>query len=114
MGQGTPPRIDSIEPMGDGDRVVIDAVREVLEQHGALERFGLTLLHSHFDLNDDEILVEKVDAENRTLTISPMPAQEAMASGDPIETSWRLDSPSGNPQCLVYCFRAPGGDFHMR
>jgi hypothetical protein len=114
MNWDTLPNIDNVEPMGDQDLAVMNEVRDVLAKHGALERFGLTLLHTHFDIGEDEILVEKVDAEARTLTISPMPAREAAAAGDPFETSWRLDAPDGQPRCVLYCFRAPEGDFHMR
>ncbi len=106
------PRIDEVAPMGERDRAVMDEIRSVLVKHGALKRFGVTLLHSHFDLADDEILVETVDAEKRTLTIRPMPAKEAMAAGDPVETSWRLDSPSGKPECVIHCFRSSDGTIH--
>jgi hypothetical protein len=44
--------------LGDRDRAVMDEVREVLAKHGALGRFGLTLLHSHFEVAHDEVLAE--------------------------------------------------------
>jgi hypothetical protein len=112
MDQSALPKIDEVAPVDEGDRAVMDEVRSVLVKHGALQRFGLTLLHSHFDLADDEILVETVDAKERKLTIRPMPVREAMAAGDPFETSWRLDSPSGEPECLLYCFRSSDGTVH--
>jgi hypothetical protein len=108
-----PERIDAVETVGPQDEAVIDEVRKVLENHGALDRFGLTLLHSHFDVAPDEVLVETVDAEARTLTIRPRPKAELDEKADPIETSWRL-SPDGGRECIVYCYRPKGGDFHMR
>ncbi|MDX6626734.1 MAG: hypothetical protein QOE56_1723 [Solirubrobacterales bacterium] len=112
MGSDAPRRIEAVAPLGDADREVLADVREVLAKHGALDRFALTLLHSHFDLRDDEVLVEVVDASTRTLTIRPRPEGDQRVLGDPIETSWRLDSPSGEPVCVLYCYRPKGSTFH--
>lgn len=105
--------IDNVEPLGEHDHVIIGEIRAILEKHGALQRFGVTLLHSHFKVADDEILVETVDKRARKLTVQPISAAEVEHYGTPIETSWRLDSPDGKPTCLTYCFRAPNGDFHL-
>jgi hypothetical protein len=112
MGSDDPKRIEAVAPLGEADREVLDEIREVLAKHGALERFSLTLIHSHFDLRDDEVLVEVVDTSARTLTIQPRPKRDPDALGDPIETSWRLDSPSGEPICVLYCYRPRGSTFH--
>ncbi|MDT0449491.1 hypothetical protein RM609_10460 [Streptomyces sp. DSM 40473] len=37
----------------------------VLEKHGNLDRFGLCLLHDHFPVASDEVLVETHDADAR-------------------------------------------------
>ena len=100
--------IDDVEPMGEADRAVMDEVRQVLAKHGALERFGLTLLHSHFDLAADEILVETVDVERRMLTVRPVPQQKAVDAGDLVPTSWRLDRHDHEPMCGTYCHRSDG------
>lgn len=101
--------IDDVEPLGEDDKRVMDEVREVLAKHGALERFGLTLLHSHFALAPNEVLVETVDVETRTLTVRPTRSGDVRAS-DLVPTSWRLDGPSHQPMCGTYCHRS--GDFH--
>jgi hypothetical protein len=44
--------IDDVRPVDATDQVVFDEVRKVLARHGALQRFGLTLLHQHFDVGD--------------------------------------------------------------
>jgi hypothetical protein len=108
-----PERIDAVESLGDQDAAVIDKVRAVLEEHGALDRFGLTLLHSHFDIGDDEVLVERVDAETRTLTIRPEKKAVLDEEADPVVTSWRLRS-DGGLEDIVYCYRPRGSQFHMR
>jgi hypothetical protein len=99
------PDIDQVIPMGPTDDQLMADLRCVLDQHGALERFGITLLHQHFDLGDDEVLVESVDPTTRTLTIRPKTASqfEGMRS---IETQWRLDDARGMLRCVQVC---PGG-----
>lgn len=94
------PNIDDVRPVDDTDQACFDAVRRVLEEHGALSRFGLTLLHSHFDVAAAEVLVERVDSETRTLTIRPI---DIDAAANAVETSWRLDDPSGQQRCETRC-----------
>jgi len=64
--------IADVEPVGERDAACLEEVRAVLEKHGALKRFGLTLLHSHFDLADDEIMLETTDVETREQLIRPV------------------------------------------
>ena len=102
--------IDYVRPFDETDQVVFDEVREILERHGALQRFGLTLLHKHFDVADDEVLVETIDATNRTLTLRP---NELVNVGNAVETSWRLDDPVARQRCESQCVRinGPQGQF---
>ncbi len=52
------PNIDEVSALSDEDRVCIDEIISVLEKHDRLKRFGLTLLHQHFPVEDGEILLE--------------------------------------------------------
>jgi hypothetical protein len=97
------PDIDDVRPINETDQIVFDEVREVLARHGALQRFGVTLLHQHFDMDEDEIVVESIDKEHRTLTIQP--ALTNSTSG--IETSWRLDDPIAQRRCETLCEPIP-------
>ncbi len=54
-----------VEPIGEGDSECLEEIRLVLQKHNALGRFGLTLLHSHFELQDDEMMLETTDVEKR-------------------------------------------------
>jgi hypothetical protein len=108
MGWNGLANINEIEQLGNGDAKVLNEVRSVLEKHGAQGRFGVTLLHSHFDLEPGEVLVEKVDAANRTLKTEPMGAED-IGDGQLVATSWRLDGP-GSPVPIIYCYRV--GDLH--
>ena len=107
------PDITEVAPVGGKDQACIAEVRAVLDRHCALHRFGLTLLHQHFDMSDDEILVESVDAENRVLTIRPAKVD----TRDGIETSWRLDDPAAMQRCETLCQPdrdAQGNPIHFR
>jgi hypothetical protein len=83
--------ITEVRPLDESDLPVLDELREVLERHGALDRFGLNLLHDHFPVADDEVLVEVCDTEQRTLTIRPL--RGGVADGIPgrfVETNFQF------------------------
>lgn len=101
------PDIDEVAPLSDADHECIAAVRRVLEQHGALQRFGLTLLHDHFPIADDEIMMETVDKTARTLTTRPVMAADHPIENS-VESSWRLDSHIGLARCERVCQRPYG------
>jgi hypothetical protein len=77
-------------------------MREVLVRHGALERFGLTLLHDHFDMDVDELLVETCEPEARVLTIHPERAPAPGTGERLIATSWQF-SPEGDVVAGLVC-----------
>ncbi len=112
--QRTPLRdINDVAPFGPSDEECFAEVRAVLERHGALDRFGLCLLHQHFNVAEDEVLVERVDPETRTLTTQPMKRDEV---GETVETSWRLNSTGTMQVCDVFCQRdrdADGNRLHL-
>ncbi|MGW3071326.1 hypothetical protein [Kitasatospora sp. NPDC001132] len=60
---------------------------DVLEKHGNLDRFGLCLLHEHFPVASDEVLVETHDLAARTLQIR---VDKADATGHTKPSQWRF------------------------
>jgi hypothetical protein len=54
------------------DYVCLDEVGCCLVKERANERFGITLLHSHFLVRDDEILVEKAHDNEQLITLRPV------------------------------------------
>ena len=46
--------IEEVRPIEDADYEVLKDVREVLLRHGYQDRFGVCLLHKHFDLKPGE------------------------------------------------------------
>jgi hypothetical protein len=52
-------------PRLDDDLVCMGELRAVLPQHGRVERLALHLIHKHFELSADEVLVEHRDPAMR-------------------------------------------------
>jgi hypothetical protein len=92
--------IEDVEPLNDSDAPVMAELYEVLKRHGALQRFGITLLHQHFQIADDEVLLERTDPVSRRQTIEPVKA-DTLEGKEPIQTSWRLDT--GKPAMYCVC-----------
>jgi len=84
--------VDAVKPISEADEAIFAELRAVLVQHNALNRFGVTLLHDHFDIGDDEILVESCDPESRTLVTRPVKKAE-LAGEQLLETNWTLNAP---------------------
>lgn len=104
----TLPDITEAKPLVSTDKPLVDELVAVLKKHNALDRFGITLLHQHFPISDDEVLVENVDTGARTQLICPMKKDE-LGSLNYTETSWRLDS--GEPMMACVCVKM--GDDHQ-
>lgn len=103
---GTPlpilPDIDEVAPLSDADQSCLAEIRAVLAKYGALQRFGVTLLHEHFEITDEEILVETIDVETRTLTSRPEKIVD-LGNYNSVETSWRLDDDIAVARCTSAC-----------
>jgi hypothetical protein len=97
--------IDDVEPLGNGDFECLADIREILRKHGKMSRLGVALLHSHFDLEADEALVETADPLRRELTLRPIKGVEA--GGGMVGTIWMLrDGDIATMSwCRSYCFR---------
>lgn len=102
--------IDDVAPFDPArDQPLFDEIRAVLERHDALDRFGLTLLHTHFAVGPQERLREVCDPEARTLLVRPEPI-EAPAGETAIATNWRfLPARMGVTQaCYADCLVSNG------
>jgi hypothetical protein len=91
-----------IAPLSKNDEACIKEIKDVLTRHGALHRFGITLLHEHFQLAPTEILVESCNDTKRELFTRPVELSK-MEIANTIETSWRLDSEKELAQCIQRC-----------
>ena len=64
--------IVDVRPIDNSDGACLDDFRRILIKHGQVGRFGVTLLHFNFDLDDDEILLETTDLERRAHYVRPV------------------------------------------
>lgn len=110
------PHIDDTEPLNDADMGCLREIRDVLVKHNRLNRFGVNLLHQHFDLESDECLVEFCDPEKRTLTVQPV-KQADLIGKTAVGTNWRMDSGEAILECVQICRtigdRLPHAIMHM-
>ncbi len=63
---------EDVRPISDEDSLCLEEIRQVLKKHNALSRFGINLLHTHFNLDDDEIMMETTDVKNREYLVRPV------------------------------------------
>jgi hypothetical protein len=108
------PRVNDVHRELDAqDLDCLKEVADVLRRHGKEWRFGVNLLHSHFELKEDQVLIETSDPEDQSLWIRPI-SIAAVAGEDVTETTWCLAT--GEPTMGCVCKRF-GGDHrhqHMR
>jgi hypothetical protein len=99
--------IDDVEPVGVDDTACLQELYAVLKRHGKHERFGVTLLHKHFPVNDDEVMLEHIDSANRRLELRPA-KKDSPEVARSVQTSWRLTEavgPQPNTACYIRCVR---------
>jgi hypothetical protein len=103
--------IGEVERRLDSEARLFGEIRELLKRYGVEKKYGLALLHKHFDLADDEVLVEYTDIENRTLITRPTPRSEASAR-NAVETIWSLESGTATTSCALFCYYYPSTGKH--
>ncbi|HEY9853212.1 MAG TPA: hypothetical protein V6D28_27315 [Leptolyngbyaceae cyanobacterium] len=84
------PNINEVDPFNENDEECLNEIRTVLEKYNLTSRFGVALLHKHFQVLNDEVLVESCDAKHRTLSTRTVKALEA-ENMNLITTMWRFD-----------------------
>lgn len=101
------PNINQVALFTESDEKCLVEIAEVLKKHNNLDRFGVNLLHQHFAVADDEVMLETNDTIQRTLLMKPVKISE-IQNMDARITSWRLDT--GKPQMACVCVKDSGGD----
>jgi len=94
--------IENVLPLNANDNPCIEELKSVLKKYKALDRFGITLLHKHFEMDEDEILLEECDEEARVLILKPV-KQNSIKGEKSIETNWRLDTLTSITKCVSLC-----------
>lgn len=85
--RGALPRFEEAEGLGPQDERFVRDLVAVLEKHGNLNRFGLCLLHDHFPVASDEVLVETHDLAARTLRVR---VEKAATTEHTRPSQWRF------------------------
>lgn len=96
-------QIEDLKPISDDDYEVLKELREVLLRRGYQDRFGICLLHKHFDLQPGEAALEESDESARTSTIRVVPKYLAKGA---METAWsfsRTEDITAGRNCRIYC-----------
>lgn len=95
------PNINEVPHISDEDRKCFEEVRQVLTKHGRQRRFGLTLLHQHFPVAKNEVMLETNDPKKRTLVMRPIKASK-LTEINFRETQWRLDGEKATMNCVCH------------
>lgn len=93
------PHIRDVQPLDAIDEQCLAEIESVLAKYGRTSRFGVAVLHKHFDIAPDEILIERTFIEQRRLMTEPV--QVSSVTGDLLTTIWRFDN--GVRYACSYC-----------
>lgn len=88
----------------------LERLKEFMRSEGLDKHLGIMLNHCHFDIYDDEVLVETCDEDARTLTIRPVKRNKLASLPDVKQTQWRVDVNGLLLGCVQYCINT--GDGH--
>jgi hypothetical protein len=97
---------DDVPDLDDDDRACMEATARLWASFGKLDRFVVALDHGHFDVGDDEVLIETNDPDQRTLLVRPVTLADVPTDGSVRETQWQLglDGPVASQRCRQACF----------
>lgn len=96
---GLPLQEEIDHELSSSDRACLSELKAVLERFAKTKRFGVSLLHRHFDMADDEVPLESLGEEERT-SVTRL-CKVADVAGVSIATAWRLDGPE--PMVVARC-----------
>ena len=94
------PDVHDIAPLSERDAECLRELRDVLRKHNAIDRFAVSLIHKHFDMQPTEQMVEFTDVESRTLTIKPISSHEGLRT---LETTWRFSAETSDAHAATIC-----------
>jgi hypothetical protein len=98
--------IHSVEHRLESEAGAFAEISAVLKKYGLERKYGISLMHKHFDLADDEVLIEYTDIDNRILTSKPVKRGEIVLE-TAIETQWSLDHDNVMSVCVGFCYSNP-------
>lgn len=100
--------IDEVTPFSKEDEKCFRELRAVLRKYKAVDRFGITLVHKHFEIAEDEAMVEYTDHESRMLIIKPVKCAEIDENQITV-TNWQLAEGDVVAKRVCVCARTNQG-----
>ncbi len=95
--------IDDVKPIDDADAPCLEEIRQVLKKYNNLGRFGVALLHSHFELADDELMMETTDIAKREHWVRPVKKSLLTEHGVTAQTTiMNFDETGAHIHCGCY------------
>ena|ERR1039458_9016031 len=86
-------------PLSEEDVECMRDIRAVLMKHDKLNRFALHLIHKHFDLDSDEVLVEYNEASSREQFFR-VEKRSSDIMKHSIPTTWTLENIEPMARCV--------------
>ena len=93
------PDLHQVQPLDGNDLVCMAELRAVLARHRRLGRFALHLIHRHFELGEDEVLVEYSDPAKREQW-QRVESRDSGALHDAVPTTWTLGAAAPLAVCV--------------
>jgi len=78
---------EALDGYAEKDLPLFRAIRDCLVRHSAHDKFGLYLVHKHFDVAPDEEMVEHVDFEKARVDVYP-DSRDTLDMAQMVPTNW--------------------------
>lgn len=105
-------KIEDLEPINEGDIQLMNKIRNLIIEHGAEDRFGLCLLHRHFDVGPGEYAIEESYEKDRKSVVEIKKLDKEPLIDDPeyIPTTWKFTAENGThvTLCVKRCQKVGG------
>lgn len=90
--------IGNVRPLGDEDYNTLKEIRDVLQRHDAVDRFGIHLISNDIETAENELFIEETDVLNRLQVSGICNVTDVSKDVTMIETQWVF-----NRQKKAYC-----------
>ncbi len=82
----------------ESDKVCFEEIIEVLKKYNLIDKYGIGLLHDHFPIHLDEVLLETTLSEDKTIQTRTIKREDAK-NVNHFETAWYFDKDTNNIIC---------------
>ncbi len=101
--------ISEVQTIKEDDIECLNEIKKIITKHGKERKLGIALLHKHFNISDEEVLVETISTKDRILTTKPISLKEA-GKKSLVQTVWCFSSDkSFAKSCESFCPTGPTG-----